>query len=58
MLRADCFALTAFDALVSAFAAVTVYQLVPQIEAVEESGTAFSEVVEQVKIKIACSGLL
>lgn len=58
MLRADCFALTAFDALVSAFAAVTVYQPVPQIEVVEESGTAFSEVVEQVKIKIACSGLL
>ena len=33
-------------------------QPVPQIEAVEESGTAFSEVVEQVKIEIACAGLL
>ena len=58
MLRADCFALTAFDALVSAFAAVTVYQSVPQIKTVEELCAAFSEVVEQVKIKIACSGLL
>ena len=33
-------------------------QPVPQIKTVEELCAAFSEVVEQVKIKIACSGLL